>query len=147
MDILKGREGISRGGPLSPESGHRVRTQLRLPEHHQRRSRIGSCYGNEALGILEESRSLERRHPLIPSSAPTGKVAPLRTGTVLGPRPGAETTLGLRGREAVSARKRSLPLVDRPEGAPLGAAPVSCSMLRPKCSSPPTSHPALWSRR
>lgn len=58
MDILKGREGISRGGLfISRVLGHRVRTQLRLPEHHQRRSRIGSCYGNEALGILRKAEA------------------------------------------------------------------------------------------
>ena len=58
MDILKGREGISRGVLFISGSWVTASlTQLRLPEHHQRRSRIGSCYGNEALRILRKAEA------------------------------------------------------------------------------------------
>lgn len=43
VDTLKGREGISRGGLfISRVLGHRVRTQLRLPEHLGA-ALVGSC--------------------------------------------------------------------------------------------------------
>lgn len=58
MDILKGREGISKEGLfISRVLGHCVPTQLRVSEHHRRRSRIGSCYGNEALRILRKAEA------------------------------------------------------------------------------------------
>ena len=133
MDILKGREGISGGGALylqGPGSPRPDPTQT--PGASPETLEDWKLLWQRSSQNTEESRSLERQHPPIPSSAPRVKWRPLRTGTVLGPPPRRGDHPGPPGAGGRSGPKQSLSLVEGPEGAPLGAAPVSCSMLRPE---------------
>lgn len=121
------------GGPLSPES----RVTASVPNSDSRsitRDALGlEVVAATKLPNTEESRSLERRHPLIPSSAPTGKVAPLYAQELsLAPAPARRPPWASGGGRPLWPEAE--PLAGRPARrlSPLGAAPVSCSMLRPE---------------